>query len=328
MLGIDLGSYSLKYFQTKKKSEGYFDTLRTGDLILPGEVLFEGEIKGKNILVENIKIFWNKNRLPHDAVVSFYHPRMVVQNITLPQMSEQELENALKWEASSIMTGEEDIQIGWQVLGKADNKLDILYTASPAIVVFDYLDVFRKAGIRVEAVEPQILSILKGFLAIRPDLAKESGFILVDIGFVKSTVIFFEKGKLVYSRHFGWGIRRIWEFLKDKFKLLPAEIQEILNRSTQNTDVPYQLEEALNETSSSLLSELRRSLTFFQSEYEKTALNNCFLVGGGSVMKPMKTMLTVSLNVNFEEIKPIQMGHKRAISAERYLSALGASLWN
>ena len=163
MLGIDLGSYALKYFQTKKKREGIFETIRSGELVLPNEVFYEGEIKGKNTLVENIKIFWDKSRLPRDAVVSFYHPRMVVQNITLPQMSDQELENALKWEASSIMTGEENIQIGWQIIEKTNDKLDILYAASPAIVVSEYLDVFRKAGIRIEAIEPQIMSFLKGF---------------------------------------------------------------------------------------------------------------------------------------------------------------------
>ena len=328
MLGIDLGSYSLKYFQTKKKREGFFETIKTGDLILPGEVFFEGDIKGKNTLVENIKVYWNKSRLPHDAVVSFYHPRMVVQNISIPSMTDQELENALKWEANSIMTGEENFQIGWQVLGKTGDKLDILYAASPAIVVSDYLDVFRKAGIRVEAIEPQILSLVKGFLAIRPDLFRESWFILIDIGFGKSTVVFFEKGRLVYSRHFGWGIRKIWDYLRDKFKLLPAETQEILNRSTQNAEMPYQLEEALNETSASLLSELRRSLTFFQSEYEHAALTNCFIVGGGSAIIPMKTMLTASLNISFQDIKPMDIGHKRVITTERYLTALGASLWN
>jgi len=87
MIGIDLGSYSLKFFHTRKKREGLFEALRTGDLVLPGEVFFEGDIKGKITLVENIKLFWNKNRLPNDAVVSFYHPRMVVQSINLPLMS-------------------------------------------------------------------------------------------------------------------------------------------------------------------------------------------------------------------------------------------------
>lgn len=328
MLGIDLGSYALKYFQTKKKREGIFETIRNGELVLPNEVFFEGEIKGKNTLVENIKMFWEKNHLPHDAVVSFYHPRMVVQNISLPQMSDQELENALKWEASSIMTGEENIQIGWQVVEKTNDKFNILYAASPAIVVSEFLDVFRKAGIRVEAIEPQIMSFLKGFLTLRADLSKDTWFILIDIGFSKSTVVFFEKGKLVYSRHFGWGIRRIWDYLRDTFKLLPAEIQEIIKRSTQNSDLPYQLEEALNNTSDSLLSELRRSLTFFQSEYDQIALDNCFLVGGGSTIIPLKTMLSVNLNITFQDMKPIDMGHKKVVSSELYLSAIGASLWN
>jgi type IV pilus assembly protein PilM len=226
------------------------------------------------------------------------------------------------------MTGEENIQIGWQIIEKKNDRLDLLYTASPAIIVTEYLDVFRKAGIRIEAIEPQIISFLKGFLTLRSDLTKDAWFILIDVGFSKSTVVFFENGKLVYSRHFGWGIRRIWDYLRDKFKLLPAEIQEILNRSTQDNNLPYQLEEALNDTSDPLLSELRRSLTFFQSEYGKIVLDNCFLAGGGSNIIPLKTMLTVNLNVTFQDIKPIDTGHKKVASSGIYLSAMGASLWN
>ncbi len=328
MLGVDLGSYALKYFQTKKKREGIFETIGNGELVLPNEVFYDGEIKGKNTLVENIKVFWKKQHLPYDAVVSFYHPRIVVQNISLPAMTDLELENALKWEASSIMTGEENIQIGWQILGKTGNKLDILYAASPSLVVVDYLEVFHKAGIRVAAIEPQIISFLKGFLTLRPDLTKESWFILIDVGFSKSIVVFFEKGKLVYSRYFGWGIRKIWNYLKEKYKLSPAEIQEILNRSTRDNDLPYQLEEALNSTSDSLLSELRRSLAFFKSEYQQVTSDNCFLVGGGSTIIPLRNMLMENLNINFQNIKPIDMGHKKVVPGEVYLSSLGASLWN
>ncbi|MCX6088850.1 MAG: pilus assembly protein PilM [Candidatus Atribacteria bacterium] len=328
MLGVDLGIYSLKFFQTKKKREDLFDVIRTGDLVIPGDVFMEGDIKGKNVLAENLKLFWKKNKLPREASVSFYHPRMVVQNISIPQMSDMELENALKWEASSIMTGEENFQIGWQILGKTDDKLDILYAASPSLVVADYLDVFKKAGIRVDAIEPQILSLLKGFLALNPSLSREGSFVLTDIGFSKVTIVYFEKGKLMYSRYFGWGVKKIWDYLKEKHKMLPAETQELLNRSTQSSDLPYQLEEALNETTGALLSEFRRSFTFFQSEFGSTAVMNCFLVGGGATILSLKTILSIGLNITFQELKPILLNRNKPLQPERFLAALGASLWN
>ncbi len=42
---------------------------------------------------------------------------------------------------------------------------------------------------------------------------------------------------------------------------------ELFNRSTEEGDVPYQMEEALSEVSKDLITELRRSFSFLQSEF-------------------------------------------------------------
>jgi len=69
-----------------------------------------------------------------------------VQNISLPEMPDEEIENALRWEASSIITGEDSFQIGWQTLEKKEGQQKILFAASPSWIVEDYLDIFLSSG--------------------------------------------------------------------------------------------------------------------------------------------------------------------------------------
>ncbi len=325
MLGVDLGAYSVKFCLTRKKGEN-FEPVFLGEMLFAPQSLSEGEIRDKSILVDNLRRFWQRNRLPREVVASFYHPRMVVQNISLPEMPDEEIENALRWEASSIITGEDSFQIGWQTLEKKEGQQKILFAASPSLIVEEYLDVFRQVRLEVEAFEPQTLSLLRGFLSLYPDLV-DSSFSIVDLGFAKGGILYFSTGKLVFSRYFNWGLGKVWDYLGENFELLPAEIMELFDRSTKEEDAPYQMQEALSEASKELITELRRSLSFLQSEFGSDSNQKLFLSGGGARISFLRQILIESLPVAIGEIPPLVV-KKEEFPAEIYLSALGASLWS
>ncbi|MGC8778501.1 MAG: pilus assembly protein PilM [Candidatus Caldatribacteriaceae bacterium] len=327
MLGVDLGDYSLKYCLSQRKKEGRFEVFRVGELTLPGEIFSEGELKSKNLLMENLRLFWQRNHLPREVALAFYHPQMVLQTITLPDMPSVELENAIRWEASSIIVGEDNLQIGWQVLKKDERGLEILFSAFPAVAVNECVDSFLKAGIKVEVVEPQSLSLLRGVLSLEEELLRHS-FVLLDIGFQKSMITYFSGRKLVFSRYFNWGLKRIWNALREKFSLLPVEIMEVMNRGKNEQDIPYQLEEAVGETGPDLIVELRRSIAFFQSEFKlDTRSGKCLLVGGGASLYPLKKEILRNMETDCQELKPLTLG-KEKVPSERFLTAMGVSLWN
>jgi|GEM_PF-562636 len=328
MLGIDLGSQSLKYVISRQKKAGRFELVKAGHCIFPADVFSEGEIRRKATLVKCLQDFWTHNHLPRDAAVSFYHPRIVIQTINIPEMSPEELENALRWEASSLMPGEEDFQIGWQVLGKNEGQQEVLFSASPSLAVSEFLDILKKAGIRLEVLEPHIISLVKGFLALHREHDQGAPFIIADIGFAKSAIVFFEEGNLVFSRYFGWGLKMIWDFLREQSKLLPAEIMELFSRSIQGKDIPYQMEEALAETTPDLYSEIKRSFTFFQTKFGPKATEHCYLSGGGAGIIPLRSGLSEYLGLPLKEVNSLQVEKGNQVDSERYLSALGVSLWN
>lgn len=325
MLGVDLGAYSVKFCLTRKKGEN-FEPVFLGEMLFAPQSLSGGEIRDKSILVNNLRRFWQRNRLPREVVASFYHPRMVVQNISLPEMPDEEIESALRWEASSIITGEDSFQIGWQTLEKKEGQQKILFAASPSLIVEEYLDVFRQARLEVEAFEPQTLSLLRGFLSLCPDLV-DSSFSIVDLGFAKGGILYFSTGKLVFSRYFNWGLGKAWDYLENSFKLLPTEIMELFDRSTKEEDVPYQMQEALSEESKDLVTELRRSLSFLQSEFGSDSNQKLFLSGGGARISFLRQILIESLPMVIGEIPPLVV-KKEEFPAEVYLGALGASLWS
>lgn len=324
MLGIDLGAYSIKFCLTRKKGE-VFEPLWLGEMFFGVHPPSGGAIKERSVLLDNLQKFWQRYRLPRRAAVSFYHSQMIVQNISLPEIPEKEIVNALYWEVDSIISGEDNFQIGWQSLGKKEGQQEILFAASPSLIVEEYLSLFRQVGIEVEALEPQILSLTRGFLSLHPDLA-DSSFLLLDLGFCKGEIIYFSGGKLLFSRCFNWGLERVWHYLEKKFNFLPAEMVDLFNRSTTGGNLPYQLEKALSKVSEELVIELRRSLSFLQSEFGSGPDQQLFLSGGGARIPFLRQILTEGLPLTIERITPVVV--EKEFPGEIYLGALGASLWN
>jgi len=155
MLGIDTGSYALKFCLSEAQGKD-FALLRVGEFVLFPEKA--------PLTSEDIRLFFQRNRLPREATLSFSHPRMVFQRVSLPEMPQEELENTLQWEARSLIPDEENFQVGWSIVGKNGGKMEVLFAAVPLQEVERYVDVFSKAGVRVEAVEPHVTSLVKGFL--------------------------------------------------------------------------------------------------------------------------------------------------------------------
>lgn len=316
MLGIDTGTYSLKFCLSEKRGS-VFAIERVGEL-----VTFSGEPENSVFSPADVRLFFQRHRLPREAVFSFFYPQMVLQRISLPEMSSEELENALQWEAHSLIPGEKSFQVSWSVLKKGNGAMDVLFAAVPSPPVESYVDTFAQAGIRVEAVEPYVMSLTKGFLSLHPECF-ESAFILVDVGFEKTTVVCFGDRNILFARNFGWGMRKVWNALREKFLLSPVEVFEVLRRS----EAPYQLREAVPLVSQDLLLELKRSFTFFQAEFGARVLEKIFLSGGGALCSPLREYLTQGLSLSFQSLRPLSLEGRESVPSERFLTAVGASLW-
>lgn len=322
MLGIDAGSYALKFCLSEKRGES-FAILRVGEFVVVKE---ENPSKRTTTPQGDLRSFLQRNRLPKEVVLSFSHPQMVFQRINLPEMSQEELGNALQWEAHSLIPGEKSFQVGWNILEKNGGKMDVLFSAVPSPVVEEFVETFDQTGMWVEAVEPHPISLVRGLLSLHPELF-EASFTMVDIGFEKTTVICFGNHNVLLSRYLSWGMKKVQDVLQEKFRLSLPEAIEVVKRGENREGFPNQLEEAVLSTSQDLVLELKRSFTFFQTEFSPRVLEKIFLSGGGALCQPLRSYISQSLSFSPENIHPLVLRKQESLPSERFLAAVGASLW-
>ncbi|MBT4732254.1 pilus assembly protein PilM [Candidatus Woesearchaeota archaeon] len=113
-----------------------------------------------------------------NAAVSIPVSSAIIKVVTLPLMSDEELQEAVDtnslWENAVQLTDNlEDYSIFWQVLKRntAENQMDLLFVASKLDDIDHYLDIVRQAGLNPVVVDVRCFAI-RNALELRKDLTK------------------------------------------------------------------------------------------------------------------------------------------------------------
>ncbi len=210
VLGIDLGSSSLKLVQVRKENErailetyGELSAGPYGGMEIGKSVRLVGE-KVIEMLRDLIK---EANVTSHRAVVAIPLRSSFVTVISLPLMSEADLQEAVPFEARRwIPVPPGEVIIDWWVLpqgisgerereeglAKERKFMDVLLVAIHREAVEKYQSIFKEVGIEVASFEIEVFSQVRSVLAreVAPLLLVDFGalstrFTIVDYGIVR-----------------------------------------------------------------------------------------------------------------------------------------------
>jgi type IV pilus assembly protein PilN len=113
-----------------------------------------------------------------NAAVSIPVSSAIIKVVTLPLMSDEELQEAVDtkslWENTVQLTDNlDEYSIFWQVLKRhtSENQMDLLFVASKVDDINHYLDIVRQAGLNPVVVDVRCFAI-RNALELRKDLTK------------------------------------------------------------------------------------------------------------------------------------------------------------
>jgi type IV pilus assembly protein PilM len=177
-----------------------FEKLGNSSENLPSKILSgylekmikESKIKGKN------------------AYVSIPAFEGLVTLIDFPQIPDQDLEQAIKFEAHKyIPTPLDEVALSWQVVkegeshftpgpdggGHAEKRIEILLVAASKNRINNYKEIIKDAGLKLSGMEIENLPIVNSLVG-----NDEGNFIIIDIGFRICNIIYTEKGIIRSNR--------------------------------------------------------------------------------------------------------------------------------
>jgi len=103
LVGLDIGSYSVKAVELKPKKKGdreAYEVTKIGYEALPHDAIVEGTIIDSAAVVETIRLVCDENKISNkDVSISISGNSVIIKKISLPVMEKQELAESIIWEA-------------------------------------------------------------------------------------------------------------------------------------------------------------------------------------------------------------------------------------
>lgn len=312
-LGIDIGSRNIKAIQIRESSQGWWieklailpislGTLRQGlflDLNL-GEQIFKDLSKQMEIGKRG-------------SYLGISGQNAIVREIELPLMNDQELAEAIYWEADKVLPySVEDAIIDWIVLEQdreIDQKMRVLLLAGRKDYIRSFLKPAKNARVR-----PQNLSILPipliQVLKQIPEFTQYTTVAVIDMAAEATHVLITKDGLPRLSRTIPTGGNDFTEAIANSFTIPLEEaeqvkiefgslhVQEIDLAEVDLANNPYLgIEEILYNVSQDIIGEIRRSFVHFQLHNRGQEIQQVYLTGGSSLLSGMIENLNDVLKV-------------------------------
>ena len=325
IVGIDIGSSSVKLVQLKEQKEGYL-LQNVGMLPLPLEAIVDNTLMDSSSIAETIKkLIKGLSIRVKDAACSVSGNSVIIRKISLPAMPSEELEDQIHWEAEQYIPFDvNDVNIDFQILApdKQDpSKMDVLLVASKKEIINDYLAVFNEAGLNLSVVDVDSFAVQNAFI-MNYDVDPEKVFALINIGASMMNLNIVKNDISLFTRDVQMGGNLYTEEIQKQYGVSIEEAERI--KITGDTSDPAKFNDIISRVNETLAMEMRRSLDFYNTTAGEGKINEVFISGGGAKTPMLIEAVRQRLGLPVEVINPfskIKFNEKEFDA--NYLSEIG-----
>ncbi len=290
-LGLDIGSSYIKAVQLKDLRGGY--ELELFDMIpLAPEIIVDGSIIDSFRLVDTIKELLRKSRIKvKDTVIGIAgHSSVIIKRISLPEMSEEELSESIKFEAEQYVPFSiEDVNLDFQILGPKEEpgQMDVILVAVKKDTINEYVNAVRESGLNPIIVDVNHFA-LENMYEINYEIEPNKNVAIVNIGASTINMNILKGGISVFTRDSAVGSNLHTEALQREFNLT-YENAERLKKGEPIENIPPEDAFSIMELASEeIIEDINRSFEFYRSTELHEDVNEVIVSGGCALVNLKK----------------------------------------
>ncbi|GAB4536751.1 MAG: type IV pilus assembly protein PilM [Thermodesulfovibrionia bacterium] len=307
IIGLDIGSRNIKAVQLKEVGGGY-QLERLGITSLQPELIVEGSILDATRVATAIKeLIGSANIKSKDVTIGVSgHSSVITKRIPLPQMTEAELSESIKFEAAHYIPFDiEDVHLDFQIMGfrEADNQMDVLIVAVKKDKVNEYVSVVREAGLNPVIVDVDAFA-LENMYELNYEIRPNENIALVNVGASMINLNVLKGGSSVFTRDSSVGCNIITEALQKEFALSYPDAERLKQGEAIEGISPEDGASVMASASTEIVSEISRSLDYFRSSAGREEIREIVLSGGGALIKDFPALLSERVGVDVRIVDP------------------------
>lgn len=323
VLGVDIGSSSIKVLELKEGGKKAYQLLNFGIAPLPADVVVDGAIMDSNTCVEALKnLLKSLNLKTTTAATSVSGTSVLIKKITLPMMSEEELEESIQWEAEQYITNINDVNIDFHILGPAqeEGQMHVLLVGAKKEIINERIQLLQEAGLKPVVVDVDAFAVENAFELNYP-INEMDHAVLVNVG-ASVTNINIVKGPVsVFTRDISTGGKAYTEEIQKILKISFDEAEQMKIGLTPETATP-EVTNALRNVSESIATEVKKSIDFLGLGGEQK-ISGVYISGGAARTLTLTEAMSARTELPVEIIDPFRnIEYNTKVFDENYIESI------
>ena len=309
VIGLDIGSSSIKMVELKEDKNGYkLQNLAISPL--PTEAIVDGALMDSATIIDTIRdVIAASKTKSKDVVTAVSGHSVIVKKISLPFMTEAELEESIQWEAERYIPFDiNDVNIDFQIFGSTQENpetMDVVLVAAKKDIINDYVSVIMESGLTPVIIDLDSFA-LENMLAINYEMGDGETVAVANVGATVTNINIIKNNTSAFTRDIFKGGNQMTEEIQRQLHVDHEEAEKIKVGTKVDLSSQPIIQNVLKTASESLAVEIGNSLDFFQSTTTYEKIGRLYLSGGGSKIKDFDIILQQQIGIPVEVVNPFK----------------------
>lgn len=307
IIGLDIGSSSVKVIQLARTKKGY-GLVKLGMVPLPPEAIVDGSIIDSMTVTNSIRELVQGHGIKvKDTVSALTGQSVIIKKVSLPAMTEEELTESIQWEAEQYIPFPiADVNIDFQILGTAlegRGQMEVMLVAVKKDVIIDYTNIIKEAGLNPVVVDVDTFA-LENMFEINYPIAPNENVALANIGAGVMSMSILSDGVTTFTKTVPIGGNTFTEEIQKELNVGFKDAETLkLGGEVKGVDVSG-LPPILERVSNNVATEIKRSIDFFLGGAAVGHVTRIYLSGGCSKVKGLPGIIQERTGIPAELTNP------------------------
>jgi type IV pilus assembly protein PilM len=309
VVGLDIGSSTVKAVELKPAGKGYKVAAYGSEPVPPDSIVDGAIIDGAAVVDAIRRVFEGRGIKTRDVAASLSGNAVIVKKISLPTMTEAELQESIYWEAEQYIPFDiQDVNLDYQIVesgGSGKSTMDVLLVAAKKEKIADYTGVIGQAGCTAVVVDVDAFALQNAY-EINYGTEPDAVVVLLNVGASATNINILSGDQSVFTRDIAIGGNAYTEALQKELNL-PYEQADQLKHGLDVEGVTFDdARPVLRAVTENVMLEIQKTFDFFKATASSDRVTRIVVSGGASRSEGFTEMLAERFEAPVEVFDPFR----------------------
>jgi type IV pilus assembly protein PilM len=309
LVGVDVGSSSIKVCELKEDRKGNRTLVRFGYHPLPSQTVVDGHIINSAAVVEGLDKLFHKQKM-RDVALRVSGHSVIIKKITMPLMTPAELREQIQWEAEQHIPFDlAEVEMDWQIVGRREEQrqMDVLLVAAKKEEVNELTNLALEAKLKPRVIDLDAFTVQNAFEAGYGAIPNNQTIALLHVGASLTTLNILSNGTTSFTRDIANGGNNITEEIQRELGISSDEAEAYKCGGDGRGLVPREVPDIVGRVVEQLAGEIQRSLDFYLATSGEGEVHKVYVSGGTANIRALLDAIERRARVGVEVIDPMRI---------------------